>query len=87
MVGEPVAGVDEYGEWVSSAIGFNANENVDVEELGGVRRGRHGRCWGQDIKWELPVENRLLPCVWVIGCQRESISTCKWRWNMRSRRG
>jgi hypothetical protein len=34
MVGEPVAGVDEYGEWVPSAIGCNASENVDVEELG-----------------------------------------------------
>jgi hypothetical protein len=34
MVGEPMAGVDEYGEWVPSAIGSNANENVDVGELG-----------------------------------------------------
>jgi hypothetical protein len=29
-----MAGVDEYGEWVPSAMGSNANENVDVEELG-----------------------------------------------------
>ena len=34
MVGEPMAGVEVYGEWVPSAIGSNANENVDVEELG-----------------------------------------------------
>jgi hypothetical protein len=34
MVGEPMAGVHEYGVRVPSAIGSNANENVDVEELG-----------------------------------------------------
>jgi len=34
MVGEPITGVEVYGEWVPSAIGSNANGNVDVEELG-----------------------------------------------------
>ena len=49
MAGEPMAGVDEYGEWVPSAMGSNVNENVDVEVLGGVRRGWDRR-WRQDIR-------------------------------------
>jgi len=34
MVGEPIAGVDGYGDMAASAIGSRANENVEEEELG-----------------------------------------------------
>lgn len=34
MVGDPIAGVEGYGECVDSAMGSSASENVEVEEVG-----------------------------------------------------
>lgn len=33
IVGEPIAGVDGYGETAASAIGSRASEKEDVDEL------------------------------------------------------